>query len=264
MRNIFSPKKSSSPRKTSTSPDNIDTPEALPPYSRHPSLSSDPVSPLRSPPPAHDAPKPLPRKPSVDPSSPAPASPREREQSSKARTSRTFGRHSTDPGSSSRRKKPEADTHPLNLPPHEYKRLSALSNMSNRSSFDKMDVDKETPSSPPASASASAPAPAPVPAPGPQASFSVPVPASTNGTKEKPKTPQIDTNGAGPVPPPHKSNPSSPVPTTEDEAESYKAAGNKFFKERDYRNAIIQYTKGMLSPSCLLPMLGYADSIYSD
>lgn len=103
--------------------------------------------------------------------------------------------------------------------------------MSNRSSFDKMDVDREAASSPPA--------------PGPQASFSVPVTASTNGTKEKPKTPKIDTNGAGPVPPPHKSNPSSPVPTAAEEAESYKAAGNKFFKERDYRNAIIQYTKAI-------------------
>jgi DnaJ homolog subfamily C member 7 len=49
---------------------------------------------------------------------------------------------------------------------------------------------------------------------------------------------------AAPAPPPHRSNPSSPVPTAEDEAEAYKAAGNKFFKEKDYKNAIIQYTKG--------------------
>ena len=169
--------------------------------------------------------------------SPAPPSPRDRETGSKSRSSRTFGRHSTDPGSSSRRKKADLDTHPLNLPPDEYKRLSALSNMSNRSSFDKMDVDREAAASPPA--------------PGPQASFSVPV-SSTNGTKETPKPPKINTNGAAPPPPPHKSNPSSPVPTTEDEAESYKAAGNKFFKEKDFRNAIIQYTKGKFRFSCRL------------
>lgn len=99
---------------------------------------------------------------------------------------------------------------------------------------DPMDVDRESngvPSSPPSA-----------PQPGAQTSFSVPIP---NGIK-------INTavNGKGddaPAPPPHKSNPSSPVPTTEDEAEEYKSAGNKFFKEKDYRNAIIQYTKGMFA-----------------
>ncbi|KAK8088780.1 small glutamine-rich tetratricopeptide repeat-containing protein a protein [Apiospora hydei] len=64
------------------------------------------------------------------------------------------------------------------------------------------------------------------------------IPPNTNGTKEP-------TNDEGPAPPPHRSNPSSPVPTSEDEAESYKAAGNKFFKERDYRNAIIQYSRAV-------------------
>ncbi|KAH7038189.1 uncharacterized protein B0I36DRAFT_236311 [Microdochium trichocladiopsis] len=230
MRNIFNSKKSSSPRNPSTGPDHTDTPGNPPAHQRHFSVGSDPASPLRPSPSAHNTARSPPKKPSASPS-PAPPSPRDREQASKSRSSRTFGRHSTDPGSSSRRKKADLDTHPLNLPPDEYKRLSALSNMSQRSSFDKMDVDRETASSPPA--------------PGPQASFSVPVTASTNGTKETPKPSKINTNGAGPVPPPHKSNPSSPVPTTEDEAESYKAAGNKFFKEKDYRNAIIQYTKAI-------------------
>lgn len=98
-----------------------------------------------------------------------------------------------------------------------------------------MDIDREsnaTPSSPPSA-----------PQPGPQASFSVPIPNGINTA----------VNGDGdnaPAPPPHKSNPSSPVPTTEDEAEAYKAAGNRFFKEKDYKNAIIQYTKAIeLIPS---------------
>lgn len=102
--------------------------------------------------------------------------------------------------------------------------------MSNRSSLDKMDVDREASAAPPSS---------PPPAQ-PQLNVNVPVssPPPANGT-----------NGDAPVPPPHRSNPSSPVPSPEDEAEAYKAAGNKFFKEKDYKNAIVQYTKGMfLSP----------------
>ena len=65
-----------------------------------------------------------------------------------SRPSRSF-RQATD--SASRKKKIDPDTHPLNLPPEQRKRLSALSAMSDRTS---MDVDKEpvngaTPSSPP-------------------------------------------------------------------------------------------------------------------
>lgn len=162
------------------------------------------------------------------------SSPRE----TKSRSSRPFGRHSTDPGSS-RRNKIDPDTHPLNLPPEERKRLSALSAMSRP---EPMDVDREStgagaaPSSPSAPAAAASNSAAPQPAP--QTSFSVPIP---NGIS-------INTavNGEdAPMPPPHKSNPSSPVPTTEDEAEAYKAAGNKFFKDKDFKNAIVQYSKGM-------------------
>ncbi|ROT38557.1 small glutamine-rich tetratricopeptide repeat-containing protein A [Sodiomyces alkalinus F11] len=159
---------------------------------------------------------------------------------SKPRLSRPFGRHSTDPGSSSssRRQKIDPNTHPLNLPPEERRRLSALATM-NRS--DPMDVDRESngvPSSPPSA-----------PQPGAQTTFSVPVP---NGITVNTA---VNGNGSGsggdaPAPPPHKSNPSSPVPTTEDEAEEYKSAGNKFFKEKDYKNAIMQYTKAVeLIPS---------------
>jgi DnaJ family protein C protein 7 len=104
-----------------------------------------------------------------------------------------------------------------------------------------MDVDREStgaPSSPstPAAASAAAPQPAP------QTAFSVPIPNGLNIN-----TAVNGTSGGedAPMPPPHKSNPSSPVPTTEDEAEAYKAAGNRFFKDKDFKNAIVQYSKGM-------------------
>lgn len=44
-----------------------------------------------------------------------------------------------------------------------------------------------------------------------------------------------------PTPPPHRSNSSST-----DEADNFKLAGNKFFKDGDYRRAIEEYNKGML------------------
>ncbi|KAK0389162.1 hypothetical protein NLU13_2737 [Sarocladium strictum] len=143
-------------------------------------------------------------------------------------------RHSTDPGqtsASSRRKKHESskidpNTHPLNLPPEERERFSALSQsaMSGRNS---MDIDQEPPagngtSTPPPAASA-------------QTNFAVPIP---NGTTH-------EGQDAAPTPPPHKSNPSSPQPTAADEAEAYKAAGNRFFKEKNYTKAIEQYSKAV-------------------
>ncbi|TDZ51807.1 DnaJ-like protein subfamily C member 7-like protein [Colletotrichum trifolii] len=156
-------------------------------------------------------------------SPPAPASPGLRETKS-SRTSRTFGRHPTDPGSR-RSSKIDFDTHPLNLAPEE--RAKRLSAMSGRNSPGAMDVDRDSNAAPSS--------PAAAPQPSAQASFSVPIPNGIN----------TNVNGDAPPPPPHKSNPSSPVPTTEDEAESYKAAGNKFFKEKDYKNAIIQYSKAI-------------------
>ncbi len=56
------------------------------------------------------------------------------------------------------------------------------------------------------------------------------------------------TNGKAPTPPPHKSAPTSPapaaVPTAED-AEAFKTAGNKFYKAKEYKRAIEEYTKGV-------------------
>jgi DnaJ family protein C protein 7 len=214
MRNLFNSKKS--PKKHATGQD-----ESQHSHRRHHSNSSlntasGPSSPVKSP-------SSSPTKSSYGAS---PASPAQREF--KAKASRTFARQATDPGSSSsssrRGNKHDPHTHPLNLHPDEYKRLSALSAMSNRSSFDKMDVDKENSANPPSSPPTS------------QSSYTVPI-NTTNGAKESP-------NGAGPAPPPHRSNPSSPVPSAADEAEEYKAAGNKFFKDKDYKNAIIQYSKG--------------------
>lgn len=190
--------------------------------------SSEASSPTKSPTKPRSPIKSPTKSPTKKPSQPASPGPREIKPS---RTSRTFGRHPTDPGSR-RSSKIDLDSHPLNLPPEERaKRLSALSAMSGNA----MDIDRESsaaPSSPPAAAAAAAASPQP----SAQTSFSVPKPNGINTN--------INGNGDAPAPPPHKSNPSSPVPTTEDEAEAYKAAGNKFFKEKDYKNAILQYSKG--------------------
>ncbi|KAH9898940.1 hypothetical protein F4778DRAFT_741659 [Xylariomycetidae sp. FL2044] len=177
---------------------------------------SEPSSPVK--PASHSSSK-SPTKKSSRPASPAYREP------PKPRASRSFARQSVD---ASRRSKHDPNTHPLNLPPDEIKRLSALSAMSNRSSFDKMDVDRDSSTAPPSSP----------PPPQQQTSFSVPVSSPTNGVKDA-------ANGDVPPPPPHGSRPSSPVPSQEEEAEGFKAAGNKYFKEKDYTNAILQYTKAI-------------------
>lgn len=147
--------------------------------------------------------------------------PKDAEKSSAPRHAR-LSRHSTEPSASSlQRGKIDIDTHPLNLPPEERRRLSKLSNST---MSDQMDVDREPVNG------ASAPAPQNQNASA-QANFSVPI---TNGNHSE----------EAPAPPPHRSNPSSPVPTPQDDAEAYKAAGNRFFKEKNYTKAIEQYSKG--------------------
>lgn len=93
---------------------------------------------------------------------------------------------------------------------------------------DRMDVDSEGPNGAPSS-------------PPPQAKmpggFDTPKTNGANG----------NANGEGPVPPPHKSNPTSPVAAaapTPEEAEAFKTVGNGFFTKGEFRKAIEEYTKG--------------------
>jgi len=148
--------------------------------------------------------------------------------STSARNSRTFPKVS---GSS--RQHLDPTEHPLNLPP-ELRRLSALSAMSDS---ERMDIDGEGPNG------ASSPVTSPAPPQNIPGSFEIP---KLNGRKDS------TTNGEGPVPPPHKSNPSSPAPAavpTPEDAEAFKTAGNKFYKAKEYRKAIEEYTKGAISRS---------------
>ncbi|KAK8221325.1 hypothetical protein IWZ01DRAFT_37244 [Phyllosticta capitalensis] len=105
----------------------------------------------------------------------------------------------------------DRDTHPLNLPPEERRKLSAR--MAESVPNTPMDVDREATASP---------APA---SPSPKANGA----PETNGDKP------------APTPPPHK----TPAPPTPQDAESFKAAGNKFFKAKDYANAIKEYSKAI-------------------
>lgn len=204
-------------------------------------FQSQPPSPTKSPDKPTRASR-SPTKKTARPESPSAASARE----SKPRTPRSLARQATDPGSSSssRRKKIDTDTHPLNLPPEQRKRLSALSAMSSRNS---MDIDKEPPNggspSPPPPQPQS-PAAQPVSQPPPQTSNSFTVPI-TNGANGQGNSSDSDV----PVPPPHKSQPSSPTQTAADDAETFKNEGNKFFKAKDYIRAIEFYTKGGSLPA---------------
>jgi DnaJ family protein C protein 7 len=150
---------------------------------------------------------------------------KERERTSSSRRSSTF--------SSKRSSKYDADTHPLNLSPEERQRLS----FSSLSAMSAMDVDRDSSSPAPSSPAAEVPGGFP----------------KTNGVNG-------DHEGR-PAPPPHRYTKSPPpnsgnyaatpeaatppaeMPTID--AEEYKAAGNKFFKIKDYPAAIKEYSKGM-------------------
>ncbi|KAI0202244.1 hypothetical protein F4808DRAFT_84083 [Astrocystis sublimbata] len=246
MKGLFNSKK---PSKKQPSGEDIDPPPFSPTYSqhyqKHHSSSSSPHHHHQSRT-SQSQSQPQPQSPShaasrSDPASPAkpssgsskspsrkssgPASPgRTQREPQQSKSSRSFGRHS------SRRSKFDPNTtHPLNLHPDEYKRLSALSAMSDRSSFDKMDVDKENSAQPPSS---------PPPVQQQKSSFTVPINSPTNGSKPEP-------NGEGPAPPPHRSNPSSPVPSDAEQAENYKSLGNKSFKEKQFKKAIKEYSQAI-------------------
>lgn len=185
----------------------------------------------------HDAPVLVPRPTPQPAPGPAPVSPdkpsqsrvRDRERSSASRRPTP----AAPPHASRRSSKYDSDSHPLNLPPEERQRLSftAIRQMSDQATPQPMDVDREHSSSPapssPVSASEPKPngTPADRPAPPPHRYTKSPPPQSANYAA----TPEAATPPAEP-------------PTID--AEEYKAAGNKFFKIKDYTAAIKEYSKG--------------------
>ncbi|KAJ9216826.1 hypothetical protein DTO166G4_1672 [Paecilomyces variotii] len=112
---------------------------------------------------------------------------------------------------SSARDHRDQDSHPLNLPPDELRRLTAMATREDARSS--MDVE-ESPSS----------------------SNTAPVTSPSGETPNGASPAQEDRS---PTPPPHRSSPPAP------DAESFKLAGNKFYKAGDYNRAIQEYNKAI-------------------
>jgi len=131
--------------------------------------------------------------------------------------------------SSKRSSKYDRDSHPLNLPPDELRRLSstAMSAMADQPTPQPMDVDRDFTASPTPAPSSPPPAPRDEsrPAPPPHRYTTSPPPQSANYAAT-----------------PEDASPPAQPPTID--AEEYKAAGNKFFKIKDYPAAIREYSKG--------------------
>ncbi|KAH7402223.1 hypothetical protein DE146DRAFT_652761 [Phaeosphaeria sp. MPI-PUGE-AT-0046c] len=180
--------------------------------------------------------------PNLAPPSPAPSStqgtpPSSPDKSSHSRVKdreRTSTRRSSS-YSSRRSSKYDDDSHPLNLPPEQRKRFSAMSQMADQPTPTPMDIDREASSSPAPSSPAAAQAPKANgvnghddsrPAPPPHRYTTSPPPQGTNYAA----TPEAAT-------------PPAEAPTID--AEEYKAAGNKFFKIKDYPAAIKEYSRAI-------------------
>ena len=128
-----------------------------------------------------------------------------------------------------KKEKDNRDSHPLNLPPDELRRLSAAM-AAQEGARNSMDVDSNGQLSSPNADSPTTPLKA---APG---AF----PDNANGAMNGVNGDRGDEKS--PTPPPHR------VPMPEKatiDAEAAKAAGNKFFKAKDYARAIAEYTKGL-------------------
>ena len=119
--------------------------------------------------------------------------------------------------STSRKSKPDPDSHPLNLPPDKVRRLSAAMAKDEARNATPMDLDDS-----PMTNGDSQPATPAQEAPG---AFPDEHTNGVNGEDAK-----------SPTPPPHKPQQVDP--------EACKAAGNKYFKAKDYDRAVQEYSKG--------------------
>ncbi|KAF1979405.1 TPR-like protein [Bimuria novae-zelandiae CBS 107.79] len=186
-----------------------------------------------------DTPKLAPSKPAArsNPGTP-PSSPDKKSHSRVKERERAERRSSS--YSSKRSSKYDRDSHPLNLPPDELRRLSssAMSAMADQPTPQPMDIDREPTASPPPSSPAAAQAPGAFP--------------KANGEESRPAPPPHRYTTSPPpesakyAATPEESTPPAQPPTID--AEEYKNAGNKFFKIKDYPAAIREYSRGALCP----------------
>lgn len=157
-------------------------------------------------------------------------SPKKHEKEKDKRKLKHYHDHDSDP-----------DTHPLNLPPDQLRlHLLHMARQEAEAGRQSVSMDRDTPevngqnqdfstlngaSSPPATPLREAPGAFP------EQSET----ATTNGTNGH--------DDRSPTPPPHRVAPAPKV-----DPEACKAAGNKFFKAKDYERAIQEYTKGNVAP----------------
>ena len=180
-----------------------------------------------SPSPSHAESNQAPASPSTTPSATPPATSPTKEKGKKSKgyfVRERDSKRQPSSSSNSRASRRLSETHPLNLPPEEIRRLSALSAMSaaqenGAGGGEPMEM---------------------TPAP----EENVPLVNGVNGTES-------EEDESGPVPPPHRT-PTSPSPQPEQQpevpkvdAEACKAAGNKFYKAGSYERAIEEYSKGL-------------------
>ncbi|KAL1600499.1 hypothetical protein SLS60_006885 [Paraconiothyrium brasiliense] len=182
-----------------------------------------------------DVPKLAPGKPSTKSNPGTPPSSPDKKSHSRVKERERERRSSS--YSSKRSSKYDRDSHPLNLPPDELRRLSssAMSAMADQPSPQPMDIDRELTTSPTPSSPAAAQAPAAFPKPNGEESRPAPPPHRYT-TSPPPESAKYAAT-------PEESSPPAQPPTID--AEEYKAAGNKFFKIKDYPAAIKEYSKAI-------------------
>jgi DnaJ homolog subfamily C member 7 len=123
----------------------------------------------------------------------------------------------------------DEDSHPLNLPPDELKRLSAAMAREEARIATPMDLDTDEQTFTNGASTSQPPSP------------SKDIPGAFADPDTNHSANDEESEGAkSPTPPPHKTPPPPKV-----DPEACKAAGNKFFKAKDYDRAIQEYTKGM-------------------
>lgn len=134
-----------------------------------------------------------------------------------------------------RKKTKDSIEHPLNLPPEELRRLSARMARDEKRSSAQMDVDVDVDSEsaqPDVASQDSQP-----PTPGTDAPGAFPSSEKlSNGDNNAESREQTKS----PTPPTHRVNVQPKM-----DPEAAKAAGNKFFKAKDYGRAVVEYSKGV-------------------
>ena len=138
-----------------------------------------------------------------------------------------------------KKEKDNRDSHPLNLPPDELRRLSAAM-AAQEGARDLMEIDSSNVAVP--SQNAESPMSPLTTAPGADLENANGTVNGLNGDHAY---------GKSPTPPPHRV---SVVEKPVIDAEAAKAAGNKFFKAKDFSRAITEYTKGSSNFFPCLPM----------